>query len=55
MNPQILKLALWGVPLKRRIKQKIIFHGIQLPTKKNLTMQLPNNNFDNQSITFFEA
>ena len=30
MNPQILKLALWGVPLKRRIKQKIIFRGIQL-------------------------
>ena len=54
MNPQILKLALWGLPLKRRIKQKIIFNGIQLPTKKTLTMQLPNN-FDNQSITFFEA
>ena len=55
MNPQILKLALWGVPLKRRIKKKFIFSGIQLPTIKNLAMQLPNNNFDNQSIIFFEA
>ena len=36
-----------------KTKNYLSWHPITY--EKKLTMQLPNNNFDNQSITFFEA
>ena len=36
-------------------KKISLMASMQSPTKKHLTMQLPKNHLDNQSITFFEV